>query len=144
MEDTRLLLLAAPNPTVMLDSVLALPNERQTLVCVMLWNWWTTRNKTNAGELERSTAEVCRIIQKHVIEFQQPPSVCPEQAIADQPTHGRDSRRMKPGPSLVKVNVDAAFWEPLRTGSWGFIARDGNGEFVAAAAGKLRHLRSAL
>jgi ribonuclease HI len=39
--------------------------------------------------------------------------------------------------------MDAAFWEPLGTGAWGFIARDDRDEFVTAT-GKLRQLRSAL
>jgi ribonuclease HI len=43
----------------------------------------------------------------------------------------------------VKINFDAAFWEPANQGASGFVVRDENGEFIAAAAGKLRHLRSA-
>jgi hypothetical protein len=35
------------------------------------------------------------------------------------------------------VNTNATFWEPRGTGTWGFVARDHDGEFVAEA-GKLR------
>jgi ribonuclease HI len=46
--------------------------------------------------------------------------------------------------NLVKVNFDASFIENTKTGAWGFVARDDIGEFIAAAAGKLRHIGSAL
>jgi ribonuclease HI len=47
----------------------------------------------------------------------------------------------------TKKIVFSRLWksrEPRATGAWGFIVRDDKGEFVAAEAGKLRHLRSAL
>ena len=40
--------------------------------------------------------------------------------------------------------MDAAFHVESETGAWGFIARDETGDFLAAAAGKMNHVRSAL
>jgi ribonuclease HI len=42
------------------------------------------------------------------------------------------------------VNFDAAFHRSTEAGAWGFVARTDEGEFIAAAAGKLRHLHDAL
>jgi ribonuclease HI len=50
----------------------------------------------------------------------------------------------KPKPNFVKVNFDASYIDSTKSGAWGFIARSETGEFVAAAAGKLQYLRSAL
>ncbi|XP_073363127.1 uncharacterized protein [Aegilops tauschii subsp. strangulata] len=40
--------------------------------------------------------------------------------------------------------MDAAFHQEAEAGAWGFIARDEMGNFIAAAAGKLEHIRSPL
>ena len=69
LEDVRIQLMAAPNSLVFMDSIWSLPKEKQELVCILLWDWWTTRNKVNAGEKERTVDEVCHIVQRHAIEF---------------------------------------------------------------------------
>jgi hypothetical protein len=33
-----------------------------------------------------------------------------------------------------KINIDGSFFAGVRTGGWGFIIRDGNGEMLAAGA----------
>ena len=145
LEDVRLDLEAAASPLLMVETILSLPKEKQITTCVLLWDWWTTRNKINAGEQERSIDVVCNTIQKHVISFQNlltPSAVAVDAATEPEPPDKRWWR--KPARDHVKVNFDAAFWEPSGTGAWGFVVRNEEGEFVAAAAGKLRHLRNAL
>jgi ribonuclease HI len=51
---------------------------------------------------------------------------------------------LKPKENFTKVTFDAGFYKDIGEGSWGFVARTDKGEFIAAAAGKLRHLRDAL
>ncbi|KAK1682547.1 hypothetical protein QYE76_043395 [Lolium multiflorum] len=129
----------------MMEMILGLPNERKLLTCILLWDWWTNRNKLNAGELGKSAGQMCHTIQKHAIEFQT--ATRPPANFSDG-VYGEASPLCdvwkRPSPGQVKINFDAAFWEPTHSGAWGFVVRDENGEFVAAAAGKLRHLRSAL
>jgi ribonuclease HI len=135
----------SPNAMSIMEMILGLPNERKPLTCILLWDWWTNRNKLNAGELGKSAGQMCHTIQKHAIEFQ---TVTRPPANFSDGVYGEASPLCdvwkRPGPGQVKINFDAAFWEPTRSGAWGFVVRDENGEFVAAAAGKLRHLRSAL
>jgi ribonuclease HI len=50
----------------------------------------------------------------------------------------------KPKEDFMKVNFDGAFHEATGTGGWGFIIRNHRGEFVAAGAGRLSHLRDPL
>ena len=98
----------------------------------------------NAGEREKSATEVCSLIQRHMLDFS------PHLALSQDknPTYsGRKSQTIhwqRPAPNHVKVNFDAAFRETTGDGAWGFVARADDGEFIAAAAGKLKHLKDAL
>jgi hypothetical protein len=69
LEDVGLSLLQASNPMEVLTHVLGLQSQRRKIVLVLLWDWWTTRNKANAGKLVRTTDQVCHTIQKHWREF---------------------------------------------------------------------------
>lgn len=37
----------------------------QAKVAVTLWDWWTSRNKVNAGETRNTAGEICHVINKH-------------------------------------------------------------------------------
>ena len=63
MEDVRLMLLTAPTANIMFELIWSLAEDRRTTAVILLWDWWTTRNKVNAGEKERSIQEVCHTIQ---------------------------------------------------------------------------------
>jgi ribonuclease HI len=140
LEDIRILLVQASNARVMLHMILELPLDKKLLTIILLWDWWTTRNKVNAGERERSTVETCHVIQKHVADFLS--TTCtPSSSHLDNQTEMKWSRPM---PNVVKVNFDAAFLDNIKAGAWGFVVRSDTGDFVAAAAGKLQYIRSAL
>ncbi|KAK1644505.1 hypothetical protein QYE76_062310 [Lolium multiflorum] len=49
-----------------------------------------------------------------------------------------------PDTDFIKVNVDAAFCKETNSGAWGFIARAGDGSFLAAGTGVMDHLADAL
>jgi hypothetical protein len=69
LEDVRITLAEAPNRMVMLDTICILPKEERDRVLILLWDWWTTRNKLNAGEMERPPEVVCGIINRHLVDF---------------------------------------------------------------------------
>jgi hypothetical protein len=110
----------------------------------MLWDWWTNRNKSNAGELPRSTEQVCHIIHKHLLDFisgvTRKESGRPWEDNANHPK----PVWLKPKENFTKVNFEAGYHKATGEGSWGFVARTDEREFIAAAVGKLRHLRDAL
>jgi ribonuclease HI len=108
-----------------------------------MWDWWTTRNKKNAEGKERSIEDICHIIQRHLLDFQAQPDQITN-FVSDLHQEGPKLSWTKPPENHVKVNFDAAFVATLGLGAWGFIARSDTGNFVGAAAGKLRHLRDAL
>jgi hypothetical protein len=137
LEPVRLQLLECPDAHTVLNRVLALPKQQQTLVAVTLRDWWTARNKINAGEKRKTTEEIFHLIVKHHHEFSQEPKALAEV----QPVQSK----WEPPPSgFVKVNFDASFIPELKNGSYGYVIRAEDGEFLAAGAGKLNHLRSAL
>jgi hypothetical protein len=47
----------------------SLPGVQQRKIVVLLWDWWTTRNKVNAGDQRKSAEEMCHFINKHLLEF---------------------------------------------------------------------------
>jgi hypothetical protein len=65
-------------------------------------------------------------------------------AMQDIVAHPATTHWVTPAKNKVKVNFEAAFRDETRDGAWGFIARSDIGEFIGAAAGKLRQLRDAL
>jgi ribonuclease HI len=110
-----------------------------------MWDWWTARNKVNAGEMARPEGVICSSIQKHMIEFAAPCVVGSGESEDSGLSLIKETLAWeRPNLDQVKVNVDAAFWEPRASGAWGFIVRDDKGEFLATEVGKLRHLRSTL
>jgi ribonuclease HI len=46
--------------------------------------------------------------------------------------------------NVFKVNFDAAFFDNIKAGAWGFVVRSDTGDFVAGAAGILQYTHSAL
>jgi hypothetical protein len=140
LEDIRLKLQSADSALAMFEMISALSMDQQYLVLILLWDWWTTRNKKNTEGKELSANEVCHLIQRHVLEFQM---VKPIQNI-ETVCNGRMLRWQRPSNNQVKVNFDAAFVEETGEGAWGFVARSDKGVFIAAAAGRLKNLRDAL
>jgi hypothetical protein len=70
LEDVRQFLLSAPNTTAMFEFIWTLPSNTQSMVLVLFWDWWTTRNKKNAEGKERTVEETCHMIQHHWVDFQ--------------------------------------------------------------------------
>jgi hypothetical protein len=105
---------------------------------ILMWEWWSARNKTNAGQLCPKPVEVCHRVEKLAIEFS-------FLKVPEKPPKPPDLKRWtRPPNDYVKINLDGAFDLGSKTGGWGYIIRDQAGEFVAAGAGKTVHLRDAL
>jgi hypothetical protein len=133
LEDIRILLVQASNAKVMMQMILESPKDKKLLRFILLWDWWTTRNKVNAGEKERSTDEICHVIQKHDVDFLSSTFI----QSSSQNDNQIEVKWCRPMQNIIKVNFDAAFIDNIKAGAWGFIARSDIGEFIAAAVGKL-------
>jgi hypothetical protein len=120
----------------MFEMIWSLPSDQQHMVVlVVLWDWWKTQNKKNVQK--------ARIQLRSVIQFRDMFSTSSKQIqhrqlpISNNPRPGIDQTNI----NHVKVNFDAAFLKESGEGAWGF-ANDG--QFVAAAAGRLKNLQDVL
>ena len=53
----------------LMHQVCLLPVEKKMRVAVLLWDWWATQNKTNAGTKQKTIEEASMLINKHLLEF---------------------------------------------------------------------------
>jgi ribonuclease HI len=120
-----------------MELIFALIEENILRVVVLLWCWWSARNKANQGERRISSDEICCAIAYHVNEMQKlkPSVTC---------TTNEQKKWQRPPEGVYKINCDRAFFQNNRRGSWGCIIRNHMGQFLAAAADSLQNLSCAL
>jgi hypothetical protein len=121
-----------------MESIFALNDESMLKVVVLLWCWWSTRNKVNQGDRRASTDKICCYVTYHLNEMQKlkPPAKC--RAIVQK------EKWKTPPEGVYKINCDGAFFQNDRRDSWGCIIRNHQGVFIAVVAGSLQNLSSAL
>jgi ribonuclease HI len=91
----------------------------------------------NAGDQQKSAEEVCHFINKHLLEF----GTVPKPVVVPA---SQTQNWAAPPAQVTKVNLDASYVQDVHNGSYGFVARSDDGAVIAAGAGKLYNLRSAL
>jgi hypothetical protein len=103
----------------------------QTKLITILWVLWSERNSVNAGDRLKPADETCFQILRHISDF------------SDYCTIKRDKKAQqmekwkKPSNNFLKINTDGAFIQQTKTGGWGFIIRDGDGDHVGSGAGHI-------
>jgi ribonuclease HI len=108
------------------------------MVIVLLWRWWSVRNKVNASELMPSCQETVASVLH----------TCQDILCGEGNTH---KLKLPPGkqwcpPSegVLKINIDGAFQSESLNGAWGFVICDHEGACVAAGAGCIGPTHDAL
>ena len=130
-------LVECQSPRALFEFLWTKPVKQQELVSILLYDWWSARNRVNAGDKAWSTEEVCHQIFKHVHEFA-------VQIIPRVPVLHTPAKWVLPKPNFVNVNFDAAFQETTHPGAWGCVLRSDQGVFLAGASGRIDHVKSAL
>ncbi|KAK8443978.1 hypothetical protein SEVIR_9G060751v4 [Setaria viridis] len=112
-------------------------NKYETMI--LMWSWWDVRNKVNAREQRRTvevvhparnmTWDVCTMLKKW--------DVCTMLKKTVEKHHKKVQRWNPPLEEVLKVNIDGAFLMEQKSGGWGFIVRDADGNAVMAGAGRL-------
>jgi hypothetical protein len=69
LDETRLELVVSTSPKDLLESLLAMSDEKKILAMSLLWNWWQTRNKVNAEEVKFKFEATLFQIRKSAREF---------------------------------------------------------------------------
>ena len=138
MEDIRAKLVSCQSGLEVLDKIRELQVNMQLKVFVFLWRWWSARNKANAGEKMPTASDVCGSVMFFLMQFEKLYETEKKVIAATQVS-------WKPPPeNTYKINSDGSFDSDKRTGGWGFVVRNVNGEVLAAGAGNIRYASSAL
>lgn len=122
----------------MIERILDMSDEKRYKIFILLWRWWNARNKANAGEALDTTQMITAAVIRLMNELQKQPS-----AIIMQ--QNRMPIAWSPPPEgILKVNIDGAFVQSTKQGSWGFVFCDHSGDMVLVGAGNLAGAQDAL
>ncbi|XBI46999.1 hypothetical protein VPH35_111078 [Triticum aestivum] len=138
MNNIRDKLMLCNGPLSLFNELFRLTEEESIKVCVMFWLWWHERNKANAGDTMKTPDEILASINYHVNNFR---NLKKQRSTQKQTSTAKWS---PPANEFLKVNSDGAFKEASKSGGWGFTLRNSNGMLLAAGAGKLEYVSSAL
>jgi hypothetical protein len=94
--------------------VLKLKEDECLKTIILLWKWWSNRNKLNKGEKGFSSDEITGDVFRLLNELG-----CSEKQI-----HGRtavaEPKWKAPPTGLLKINTDGSFISDNLSGGWGF------------------------
>lgn len=138
LEDIRLQLVKLQTAKQVVQAILALEEKVRVQTVVLMWSWWDAINKTNAGERRRETQEITHMAAQLVKDMN---SLLPR---ANEKIMCPKNRWTPPPATLLKVNIDGAFFGETKSGGWGFVVRDPYGHAVLAGAGKLVAVHDAI
>ena len=69
LEECRMQLINCPNAISTMEDILEMEEEKCLKICILLWLWWSERNKANQGERIRTADEVIYSLQLHLLEY---------------------------------------------------------------------------
>ncbi|KAE8775970.1 hypothetical protein D1007_51441 [Hordeum vulgare] len=138
LEEVRAALSECVGPKEVFDHIWGLDINKRDTSLILLREWWSARNKANAGETMRNVDNICHTIRMHQHDFSKTEKK-PEQVTAHAPAMWKRAPL-----DVVKVNFDASYYVNTGRGAWGCIACNDQGEFLAAKAGSLQHLTGPL
>jgi hypothetical protein len=138
LEDYRQLLLPCRSVTDLLNMIWSFPLQVQMIIIVLLWRWWSARNKTNAGEEKMTSSQVCSLVTYYVQDFEK----LKKNSEKGQPA--RITRWEAPPQGTYKISTDAAFSAATSQGGWGYVVRDDEGSYLDGDCGKLSRVASPL
>ncbi|KAK3141994.1 hypothetical protein QOZ80_4BG0340840 [Eleusine coracana subsp. coracana] len=94
MEHVRSVLAHSISGKDLCQKIWALKSEEQRIVIIFLWQWWSARNKSNAGERVASTTEVCSSVRYHLQNFQKLQKDGKRDNVAGTKKNGRHHRKI--------------------------------------------------
>ncbi|CAL4921257.1 unnamed protein product [Urochloa decumbens] len=138
MEGIRTQLMECRSGVETINKIWELERTTQLKVIVLLWRWWSARNKVNDGGRMQNANEIFSSVCYSLMKFGKL-----EQSVMKKLGAGHSS--WKPPPEdIYKINSDGSFDPNNRSGGWGFVIRNTNGEVLYAGAGNITFAGSAL
>jgi hypothetical protein len=109
LEEYRSLLLMCSSGKEVIQKIWTFPDSIQINIIVLLWRWWSARNKVNAEGKMIKGVEVCSMIIYYVQVFEN----LKEGRQVQQP---RTVRWQVPSDGLYKININAVFSDAASQG----------------------------
>jgi hypothetical protein len=116
-----------------IQKIWTFPDSIEINIIVLLWRWWSTRNKFNAEGKMIKGVEVCLLVTYYVQVFEN------LKKKARQVQQPRTVKWQVPPDGLYKININTT-----SQGGWGFVARDCEGVFLEGGCGNLWNTASPL
>jgi ribonuclease HI len=138
MEALRTLLEDCHSGKETINKIWTFDKSEQLKVIVLLWRWWSARNKVNERGKMLNLAEIQSSVLFYFSEFEKLSIYAQPAPKPSQPSW------TPPSEDTYKINIDGSFLSGARTGGWGFVIRNYNGEMLAAGAGNIVYAASAL
>jgi hypothetical protein len=124
MEERRKTLAVQSSAIDVVSIILAERDEHAVLMVTTLWFLWTNRNVVREEGRGRRAEDLARSIRIYANETSQPQH--PSRMVRPM----QRARWKRPPEGFLKVNCDASFSQDLKSGSWGFLTRDHDGDVV--------------
>lgn len=121
LEQTRLSLKMLDSGRSVVEHILNLEEGRRLQIACLMWCWWDTRNKVNAGEQGSSSTE---IVRRANFMASAPAGLMGVRTPSPEGVSAGRSVWKFPHEDELKLNVDGAFYEASNSGGWGFILRN--------------------
>ena len=132
-------LLNCPNAISMVEDILHMEKEKCLKVCILLWLWWSERNRATQGERIRTEEEIIYSVQLHLLEYKK------YIKRREQNVQAVNQVWCPPPDDFLKINTDGAFRLSTKSGGWGFTIKNNHGiALVAGGAGSLENVAEPL
>ena len=138
LEEVRVSFLQLRTGRDMLEKIWTLQDEIQQKIILLLWCWWSARNKANAGERMKSAQEVVSDVFYHMNAW----NSANHQKNHSSKLSGSQTWKAPPD-DFYKINCDGSFLPGMCRGGWGFVIRNHLGQVAAAGVGPAAYLLNA-
>ena len=118
------------------STILQLKGSKPVRVVILMWFLWSERNAVRENGHGRSAEILARSIR-----------IYSEEIIRGSTRQGQARERRtdkwhRSPAGVLKLNCDASYKAAERSGSWGFVTRDNDGDVVMTGRGRINHLLS--
>jgi hypothetical protein len=103
LEEYRKLLLLCRSGKEMIQKIWTLPSPIQINIIVLLWRWWSARNKVNTGGVRPKGTEVASLVTFYVQDFEK------LRKNKGRITQASNVRWEAPPEGIYKINIDTDF-----------------------------------
>jgi hypothetical protein len=118
LENVRMKLVNCQLGTEIIFKVWKFDKDIQLKVVILLWRWWSTRNKVNNGERLQNVEEIQNSLSYFLMVLDK------LQGKRKEPSNSIKQSWRPPPDDFYKINLDDAFHSETKSGGCGFVVRN--------------------